>query len=72
MVLEMIMCPGMDGLYTYRDILEIRPQQRAMIVNGFPESDRVLAARDLGAGACGRKTYLKEKLAVRRELDRSA
>ncbi len=73
MLLDMIMDPGIDGLDTYRSILEIRPQQRAIIVSGFSESDRVRAAKDLGAGAYVRKPYIKEKLglAVRKELDRT-
>jgi CheY-like chemotaxis protein len=70
MVLDMIMDPGMDGLETYKGILEIRPQQKAIIVSGFSESDRVHAAKDLGAGAYVRKPYIKEKLglAVKKEL----
>jgi CheY-like chemotaxis protein len=73
LVLDMIMEPGMDGLDTYRAVLAIRPQQKAIIVSGFSESERVRAARDLGAGAYVRKPYIKEKLgmAVRSELDRS-
>jgi two-component system cell cycle sensor histidine kinase/response regulator CckA len=73
-VLDMIMDPGMDGLDTYRSILEIRPQQKAIIVSGFSESDRVKAAQALGAGVYVRKPYIIEKLgvAVRKELDRSA
>jgi len=71
-VLDMIMDPGMDGLDTYKKVLEIRPKQRAIIVSGFSESDRVLAAKDLGAGTYVRKPYIKEKLGlvVRKELDR--
>lgn len=74
LVLDMIMDPGMDGLDTYRSILEIHPKQRAIIVSGFSESDRVLAAKGLGMGAYVRKPYIKEKLglAVKKELDRSA
>ncbi|MFA5182094.1 MAG: response regulator [Syntrophales bacterium] len=73
MILDMIMDPGMDGLDTYRGVLAIRPQQKAIIVSGFSESDRVRAACSLGAGDYVRKPYIKEKLgmAVRRELDRS-
>ena len=41
MVLDMIMDPGMDGLDTYRSVLEIHPKQKAIIVSGFSESDRV-------------------------------
>jgi len=72
MVLDMIMDPGMDGLDTYKSILEIHPKQKAIIVSGFSESDRVRAAKDLGAGAYVRKPYIKEKLglAVRKELQK--
>ena len=72
MVLDMIMDPGMDGLDTYKSILEIRPKQKTIIVSGFSESDRVKTAEGLGAGAYVRKPYIKEKLglAVRKELDR--
>jgi len=74
MVLDMIMDPGMDGLDTYRRVLEIHPQQKAIIVSGFSESDRVKAAQALGAGAYVRKPYVIEKLglAVKKELDRLA
>ena len=72
MVLDMIMDPGMDGLDTYRSILEILPKQKAIIVSGFSESDRVHAAQALGVGAYVRKPYVMEKLgmAVRKELNR--
>jgi PAS domain S-box-containing protein len=72
LVLDMIMDPGMDGLDTYRSILEIHPKQKAIIVSGFSESDRVHAAQAMGAGAYVRKPYVIEKLgvAVRKELDR--
>jgi len=74
MVLDMIMDPGIDGLDTYRSVLEIRPKQKAIIVSGFSESDRVKAAQALGAGTYVKKPYVIEKLglAVRKELDRSA
>jgi len=71
-VLDMIMAPGMDGLDTYRSILEIHPEQKAIIVSGFSESDRVKAAQALGAGAYVRKPYVTERLglAVRKKLDK--
>jgi len=74
MVLDMIMDPGMDGLDTYRSLLAFRPQQKAIIVSGFSESDRVHAAQALGAGAYVKKPYVMEKLglAVKHELARSA
>jgi CheY-like chemotaxis protein len=73
MVLDMIMDPGMDGLDTYRSILEIHPKQKAIIVSGFSESDRLKTAQALGAGTYVRKPYVIERLglAVQKELDRS-
>ena len=60
MVLDMIMDPGMDGLDTYKRVLEIYPKQKAIIVSGFSETDRVHAAQALGAGAYVRKPYVME------------
>jgi PAS domain S-box-containing protein len=73
LILDMIMDPGMDGLDTYKRVLETFPKQRAIIVSGFSESDRVHTAQALGAGAYLRKPYVMEKLgvAVRKELDRN-
>ena len=73
MVLDMIMDIGMDGLDTYKSVLEIHPKQKAIIVSGFSESDRVITAQTLGAGAYVRKPYVIEKLglAVKNELDKT-
>ncbi len=73
LVLDMIMEPGMDGLDTYRQILERHPGQKAIIASGFSETDRVREAQSLGAGAYVKKPYLLEKIgvAVRQELDRA-
>jgi len=72
-LLDMIMDPGIDGLDTYKRILQIHPQQKAIIVSGFSETDRVSAARGLGAGAYVRKPYVLEQIggAVRKELQRA-
>ena len=71
-VLDMIMDPGIDGLETYRRILDTHPHQKAIIVSGFAKTDRVRAAQELGAGEYVKKPYVIEKLgiAVRKELDR--
>jgi len=71
-VLDMIMDPGMDGLETYRQILNHNPAQKAIIVSGFSGEGRVAQARALGAGAYVSKPYLMDRLgfAVRQELDR--
>ena len=70
LVLDMIMDPGIDGLETYRQILEINPKQKAVIVSGFSETGRVKRAQELGAGDYVKKPYILEKigLAVRKEL----
>jgi CheY-like chemotaxis protein len=72
LVLDMIMDPGIDGLETYQRILKIHPAQKAVIVSGFSQTERVKKAQELGAGAYVRKPYILERLglAVRKELDR--
>ncbi len=71
-VLDMVMEPGMDGLDTYREILALRPGQKAIMASGYSETDRVREARRLGIGAYLNKPYNVEVLgrAVRVELDR--
>jgi CheY-like chemotaxis protein len=73
LVLDMIMEPGIDGLDTYKLVLEINPHQKAIIVSGFSETERSKEAQNLGAGAYVKKPYLKEKIgvAIRDELNRS-
>jgi len=72
MVLDMIMAPGMDGLDTYRQVLQCRPGQKAVITSGYSETHRVKEALKLGAGRYVRKPYTLEKigLAVKEELDK--
>ena len=64
------MDPGMDGLDTYRKIIEMHPGQKAVIASGFSETDRVREAQRLGAGNYLKKPFLMEKLgiAVKSEL----
>ncbi len=71
-VLDMIMDPGIDGLDTFRRIKEIRPNQRAIIVSGFAETDRVKKVQSLGAGEYIKKPYTIEKIgiAIKKELNR--
>jgi two-component system, cell cycle sensor histidine kinase and response regulator CckA len=72
LVLDMIMAPGIDGLETYQRVLEINPKQKAILVSGFSETDRVKKAQGLGAGAYVKKPYVMEKIgiAIRDELNR--
>jgi CheY-like chemotaxis protein len=71
-ILDMIMSSEMDGLDTYKNILKINPSQRAIIVSGYSETDRVRDALSLGAGAYVKKPYLIHEIAraVRIELDK--
>jgi len=71
-ILDMVMPDGIDGGETYRRMLEISPYQKAIILSGFSESDRVLEAQKLGAGAFVKKPVTKKAIAaaVRTELDR--
>jgi len=72
LILDMIMGAGMDGYETYRKINEMNPKQKAIIVSGFSETDRVKKAQALGAGTYVPKPYIMEQigLAIRKELDR--
>lgn len=63
-ILDMIMDPGIDGLDTYREIIRVRPGQKAIITSGFAENDRVREAQRLGAGEYVKKPYTLEKIGV--------
>lgn len=62
LLLDMVM-PGLSGLETYQQILQIWPKQRAVIASGFSASDEVKTAQALGAGTLINKPYTKEQLA---------
>ena len=64
LILDMIMDPGINGLETYKRILELHPKQKAIIASGFSETDRVKEAKKLGAGAYVKKPYILEKIGV--------
>ena len=70
LVLDMIMDPGIDGLETYRRILEFKPDQKAIIASGFTENELIKEVLCLGAGQYVKKPYTFEKigLAVKKEL----
>lgn len=73
LMLDMIMDSGLDGLETYKRILELHPEQRAVIVSGFSETDRVKDAQVLGAGQYIRKPYVLDTLGavVKSELKKN-
>jgi CheY-like chemotaxis protein len=70
-ILDMIMEDGFDGLRTYQEILKKHPDQKALIVTGFSESERVKEAIKIGVGGYINKPYTVQSLgkAVREVLD---
>jgi two-component system, cell cycle sensor histidine kinase and response regulator CckA len=72
LIIDMIMPGGIDGTETYRKSLQLNPFQKALIISGFAETDRVKEAMSLGAGAFLRKPLSTKILAtaIRKELDR--
>jgi PAS domain S-box-containing protein len=71
-VLDMLMPPGIDGLETFGRIRAIRPDQKAIIVSGFSQSERVSEAKRQGVRQYLQKPYSLEKIseAVRTALSR--
>jgi PAS domain S-box-containing protein len=63
-VLDMIMEPGLDGLETYKQIIALRPSQKAIIASGFSETALVREAQSLGAGAYVKKPYMAEEIGL--------
>jgi len=72
-ILDMVMPGGIDGTETYRQILDFNPQQKAIVLSGFSESDRVIEVQKLGAGTFVRKPVTRRSIAVavRTELSRA-
>ena len=73
LLLDMIMDPGLNGRETYERIIKIHPNQNAIIVSGFAETEDVKEAQKLGAGKYIKKPLTLEKIgiAIRDELKRS-
>jgi len=70
LLLDMIMNPGINGRQTYERVIRIHPNQKAIIISGFTETDDVKGAQKLGAGTYLKKPVTLEKigLAVKQEL----
>jgi CheY-like chemotaxis protein len=73
-ILDMIMDPGMDGLDTFKRMLNLDPQVKAIIASGFSETGRVRETLRLGAGPYIKKPFTMEKIgmAIKRKLRRSS
>ena len=70
-ILDMIIEPGIDGLETFKKIIEFKPGQKVIMVSGFAEMEHIKSAQELGAGPFVQKPYIIENLAsaIRRHLD---
>jgi ligand-binding sensor domain-containing protein/signal transduction histidine kinase/ActR/RegA family two-component response regulator len=72
LMLDMIMEPGIDGCETYKNIIAFKPDQKAIIISGFSEDQRVKKAQKMGAGAFLKKPYLQDEIykTIKTELER--
>ncbi len=52
----------MSGRQTYKEILKLYPNQKAVVVSGFSENDDVKATLELGANRFIKKPYSMSKL----------
>ena len=64
LLLDMIMDPGINGRETYEKIKKIHPEQKAIIVSGFAETEQVQETLRMGAGRFLRKPLILEDLGV--------
>ena len=71
-ILDMIMDPGMDGLDTYRQVIDLHPGQKTIVASGYSETERVREAQELGVGQYLKKPYTIQQLgkAVKVELEK--
>jgi two-component system cell cycle sensor histidine kinase/response regulator CckA len=70
-VIDLVLGDEFDGVDTYKNLLEICPDQKAIMVSGFSDINRIVEARKLGITHCIQKPYSADSLgrAVRSELD---
>jgi len=61
-IIDMLMEPGINGLQTYKKIIEFKPDQKAIIASGFSKSGKVEAALRLGAYGFIQKPYSMDTL----------
>ncbi|MBD3232259.1 MAG: response regulator [candidate division Zixibacteria bacterium] len=71
LILDMRIDPEMDGTEIFRKSLEFNPQQRAIILSGYADSDRMREAFQLGTMEYLKKPFTVKSIleAVRNALD---
>ncbi len=72
-ILDMIMDPGIDGLETYKNIAEFKPDQKIIIASGYSETDKVKEFQSLVGSSYVKKPYSLREIgkAVKEELQRN-
>ena len=70
LILDMLM-PEMDGLETYEQIIEFKPDQKVIIASGYSETQRVKKAQRLGVREYVKKPYTMQRIgqALKTQLD---
>lgn len=63
-LLDMLMPPGLNGRETYDNILNIHPQQKAIIASGYSDNRELDLALRRGVGAFVKKPYSIKQLSV--------
>ena len=69
LILDMIMNPGISGRATYERILQLYPEQKAIIVSGYAETEDVKETLRLGAGQFLKKPLMIQELATAIHLE---
>ena len=63
-ILDMLMPPGIDGLETFKKIVELKPGIKVLIASGFSENSRVREILKSGQAKFIKKPYSFEKLMI--------
>ncbi len=62
LLIDMLMEPGINGLQTYKEIKNIHPDQKAIIVSGFSNNDDIQSCIKIGAHDFLKKPYTMKQL----------
>ena len=70
LMLDMVMDPGIDSLETYRRILTMHAEQKAIIVSGFSERARIKELQRFSGGGYLKKPYSMKTIGTVVKLER--
>ena len=63
-LLDMMMGEGLNGRETFERILQIQPQQKAIVISGYAKNTEILKAKDLGIADFIEKPVTMSKIGV--------